>query len=121
MRKRLAALVLALLTATSTAVVASGEAEARPCWRYRQIALNQGFTRAQWRWPMRHIMWRESRCLPWAYNSSSGATGLMQIMPFWADDCGGWPARLFRPRFNIHCARHVYRVQGWDAWSTFDG
>ena len=45
--------------------------------------------------------------------------GLMQVMPMWADDCGGIPADLFDPTFNLRCALHVHGVQGWPAWSTY--
>jgi hypothetical protein len=64
------------------------------------------------------LMWRESRCDPGAHNAS-GASGLMQVMPMWADDCGGTPAQLLEPQFNLTCARHVFEVQGWQAWSTY--
>lgn len=64
------------------------------------------------------LMWRESRCDPTARNPS-GASGLLQVMPMWADDCGGTPADLLEPQFNVSCARHVFEVQGWEAWSTF--
>ena len=63
-------------------------------------------------------MWRESNCQPGAHNRS-GATGLMQIMPMWADDCGGSPGDLYNPSFNLRCARHILNVQGWTAWSTY--
>lgn len=115
--RRLIAVAAVVLSSLTLATTSQGTAEAGPCWRWRHIALDY-FTLSQWRYPVRGIMRRESNCEPDAYNPS-GATGLMQIMPFWADDCGGWPSRLFRPRFNLRCARHVYNVQGWYAWSTY--
>lgn len=64
------------------------------------------------------LMWKESQCRSDAHNGS-GATGLMQVMPMWADDCGGYPALLYDPQFNLICALHVLQVQGWYAWSTY--
>src|SRR4249919_3941193 len=64
------------------------------------------------------LMQRESGCDPNAHNPS-GASGLMQVMPMWADDCGGLPGDLFDPNFNLRCAHHVYETQGWHAWSTY--
>jgi hypothetical protein len=76
-----------------------------------------GFTDVEAR-TVHRLMWAESRCNPHV-RSRAGAIGLMQIMPMWADDCGGSPADLYDPAFNIRCARHVFLVQGWHAWSTY--
>jgi membrane-bound lytic murein transglycosylase MltF len=70
-------------------------------------------------WPtLNRIMYRESHCQPEVRNRS-GASGLLQIMPMWADDCGGVPAQLFDPLFNLACGVYVLGVQGWQAWSTY--
>jgi len=89
------------------------------CSQWAQTALDAGWTKDQWYEPVARIMYAESRCDPSAYNGASGVTGLMQIMPFWADDCGGWPSKLYEPWFNLRCALHVYHVQGWGAWVTY--
>jgi Lysozyme like domain len=89
------------------------------CSQWAQTALDAGFTKDEWYEPVARIMYAESRCDPSAYNGASGVTGLMQIMQFWADDCGGWPSKLYEPWFNLHCAVHVRNVQGWDAWVTW--
>jgi hypothetical protein len=60
---------------------------------------------------------RESNCWPGAINSRSGATGLFQIMPMWADDCGTTRHGLLDGFTNAVCAAHIYAVQGPDAWS----
>lgn len=86
------------------------------CGEWRDLALEVGWPAEEWPWVNR-IMFRESRCTPDAYNRS-GASGLMQIMPMWADDCGGTRDDLFDPRFNLACALHVMAVQGPHAWST---
>ena len=88
------------------------------CSQWAQTALDVGFSKDQWYEPVSRIMYRESNCDPGAYNPS-GASGLMQIMPMWADDCGGSSGDLFDPWFNLNCAVHVYHVQGWGAWSTY--
>jgi len=68
------------------------------------------------------IAWRESRCDPEAVNSSSGALGLVQIMPFWlAALCPAGiaceRADLLRGDVNLEAARYVFDRQGFDAWS----
>jgi hypothetical protein len=85
------------------------------CAEWYPTARAAGFTAAQWPTVAR-IMYRESRCMPGAYNRS-GATGLMQIMPMWARSCGGTPSSLFDAAFNLRCAVHILRVQGWGAWA----
>lgn len=87
------------------------------CAQWSANALAAGWSSSQWP-TLDRIMYRESRCQPGAHNPS-GATGLLQIMPMWADDCGGSPGDLYDPGFNLRCGRHVYRVQGWGAWSTY--
>ena len=87
------------------------------CGQWSDDALAAGWSASQWP-TLDRIMYRESRCQPGAYNPS-GASGLLQIMPMWADDCGGSSSDLFDPGFNLRCGRYVYRVQGWSAWSTY--
>ncbi|SRR5580765_2821062 len=70
------------------------------------------------------VMRRESGCDPRAHNPS-GASGALQIMPMWADDCGtirgdrGAGTGLFDLWTNIRCGVHVYSVQGGNAWTTW--
>lgn len=114
-------------TATATAQAVRGEqVQLDPpppppdygrCGEWHDLAMWAGFSEADWPTVSR-IMYRESRCQPGARNAS-GASGLMQIMPMWADDCGGVRAELFDPAFNLACAEHVRDVQGWRAWSTY--
>ena len=78
-------------------------------------ALDAGWTSAQWE-TLNWIMAHESNCDPGAHNPS-GASGLLQIMPMWADDCGG--GSLFDPWFNLSCGLYVYGQQGWGAWSVY--
>ena len=91
-----------------------------PCAEWYWWAIEAGFTHDQWMYPLNIIMHRESNCQPGAHNRS-GATGLTQVMPMWADDCGGVPADLYDPAFNLRCAHHIWEVSGWGAWSTNPG
>jgi hypothetical protein len=88
------------------------------CAEWYGTAISAGWSSADWP-TVDRIMYAESRCNPGAYNGASGVTGLMQIMPFWAADCGGSPGDLYDPWFNLACALHVYHVQGWQAWVTY--
>jgi hypothetical protein len=85
------------------------------CPQWMGDALDAGWSNEQWS-TLNWIMERESRCDPGAYNPS-GATGLLQIMSGWADDCGG--GSLFDPAFNLRCGLYVYHQQGWSAWSVY--
>lgn len=93
------------------------QAVSGPCSEWYATAMSVGWSPAQWS-TLKQIMYRESRCQPGAHNRS-GATGLIQIMPMWADDCGGTPSMLFDPTFTLSCGLHILHVQGWRAWSTY--
>lgn len=88
-----------------------------PCDQWIGTARVAGFDDSQIP-TLLNIMWRESRCDPTQQNPNGGASGLVQIMPMWADDCGGYPVSLFDPQFNLNCAMHILHVQGWGAWAT---
>ena len=60
----------------------------------------------------------ESGGNPGAHNPS-GASGLFQVMPFWADHLGIPRDALFDPSVNAEVAHYVWSVQGWDAWSCY--
>lgn len=65
------------------------------------------------------LMGRESAGDPEARNTSTGAAGLMQVMPFWADKLGYRYADLFSPGINLWIARQIRDQQGWGAWSPY--
>lgn len=92
------------------------EEVAGPCSEWYATAMSVGWTPQQWS-RLKFIMHRESRCQPGVWNRYAGATGLLQIMPMWADDCGGTRAMLYDPTFNLACGLHILHVQGWQAWS----
>lgn len=51
--------------------------------------------------------------------SYAGAHGLMQIMPFWAEEFGITVESLYQPDVNMWVARKVYEIQGWEAWDPY--
>lgn len=55
-----------------------------------------------------------------ARNSSSGASGLLQVMPFWADEYGVSRSDLFEPDINLWISRKIRDTQGWTAWSPYN-
>ncbi|HEY6628181.1 MAG TPA: lytic transglycosylase domain-containing protein [Acidimicrobiia bacterium] len=65
------------------------------------------------------LMGKESGGQPEARNSSTGAAGLMQVMPFWADRFGYSYSELFDPGINLWVARQIRDEQGWRAWSPY--
>jgi len=65
------------------------------------------------------LMEKESAGDPEARNSSTGAAGLMQVMPFWAKKLGYSYSDLFDPGINLWIARQIRDDQGWRAWSPY--
>lgn len=88
---------------------ASAEYEG-PCAEWGALAIEAGWQPDQWP-RLSDVMWCESRCDPGAHNRS-GASGLLQIMPFW------WKGRdAFDPFVNLSMGAEIYAIQGWRAWS----
>jgi soluble lytic murein transglycosylase-like protein len=65
------------------------------------------------------LMELESAGDPGARNPSSGASGLMQVMPVWAGHFGYSPLDLFDPWTNLEVAARIRDQQGWGAWSPY--
>jgi hypothetical protein len=71
---------------------------------------------------------RESGLAPWAYNSSSCASGLFQhICSYWPGRAHAlpraqfprWPdSSVFRARANVWAAARMVKAGGWGAWTT---
>lgn len=118
----LAVLVSSLLAPLDASVRASREvplqADAPPvtaaygghCAEWAGPALEAGWAADQLPELLDVIMWCESKCRPEAHNPS-GASGLLQIMPFWSKG-----RDLFDPATNLTVGLEVYRAQGWRAW-----
>lgn len=111
----------------------SREWVAGDCATFFALAMDAGWT---WNdWPtLSRIMWRESRCLPDAYNGRGRdrSYGLVQLNTrggLWDQPIGwGAPALrelcglttredLFEPFTNLACARKLYEIRGWKPWS----
>lgn len=65
------------------------------------------------------LMELESAGDPGARNPTSGASGLMQVMPFWAGHFGHSTSDLFDPWTNLEVAALIRDQQGWEAWSPY--
>jgi soluble lytic murein transglycosylase-like protein len=65
------------------------------------------------------LMERESGGDPGAVNPSSGASGLMQVMPDWADVFGYRRDDLFDPLVNLWISSQIGEQQGWGAWTPY--
>ena len=65
------------------------------------------------------LMALESGGNPGATNSSSGASGLMQVLPSWADDFGVSRDALYDPATNLSISRSLYDDGGWGHWSPW--
>jgi hypothetical protein len=68
----------------------------------------------------RCVAWRESRYQATARNTSSGAAGLFQLMPFWWDGNNefGWSFDPYDAQQNAIHAHLIWKVYGWEPWTT---
>lgn len=101
--------------------------EARAVARHTRTATAQyGKTVGRWIWLLGDVGWprstwgqlafiinRESRGYPGVVNSSSGCTGLLQILPSNVSE----PARLSDPRYNLEQGLRLYRLAGFSPWA----
>ena len=55
-----------------------------------------------------------------ATNPSSGASGLMQVLPSWADVFGVTRDALYDPATNLSISRALYDDGGWGHWSPWN-
>jgi hypothetical protein len=110
--------VAALAFAEQVRVEEEAAAAHGRCGEWHDLAIQVGWTEEQWP-TVDRIMFRESRCDPNAYHPKYGASGLMQVLARYTDDCGGNPGDLFDPAFNLTCSLWILGEQGWSAWSTW--
>jgi len=66
------------------------------------------------------LMQHESGGNPNAQNSSSGASGLMQVLPSWAGKFGYSESDLFNPDVNLSISKALYDDGGWGHWSPWN-
>ena len=109
-------------TTTSTTAVPKG------CAQYVADAITAGWPADQA--PMlARVMFRESRCVPTAFNqfdSNQGSRGLMQINGIhkeWLIEQGFITSLddLFVPSVNLRVSAHLYAMVGWSAWASTHG
>ena len=115
-------------TIALTPIATTTTAMPKGCAAYVADAISAG-------WPadqaptLARVMFRESRCIPTAYNaqdSNGGSRGLMQINGVhkrWLMDTGYIDSLddLFNPDINLRAALHLWNMVGWSAWSATHG
>jgi len=98
------------------------------CAQYVADAITAGWPADQA--PMlARVMFRESRCIPTAFNaqdSNGGSRGLMQMNGThvqWLTELGFITTLddLFKPEVNLAASAHLYRMVGWQAWASTHG
>lgn len=99
---------------------AEAAAESQPHWRVRrwEPLVSSYFSAADVERVL-CLMDHESRGDPKALNPSSGASGLMQVMPFWADHFGYSREEMFNPAINLEMAAWILERHGWNSWSPY--
>ena len=121
-------ITLTSIVPTTTAAPATTTTVPKGCAEYVADAITAG-------WPadqapvLALVMFRESRCNPKAWNgadSNGGSRGLLQINGIhetWLIEAGIITKLddLFYPDVNIRAALQVYRILGWQAWSSTHG
>jgi hypothetical protein len=121
-------ITLTSIVPTTTAAPATTTTVPKGCAEYVADAITAG-------WPadqapvLARVMFRESRCNPLAWNgkdSNGGSRGLLQINGVheaWLIEAGIITKLddLFYPDVNIRAALQVYRILGWQAWSSTHG
>ena len=65
------------------------------------------------------LMQQESGGNPNARNPRSGAAGLMQVLPSWAEVFGYDVADLFDPSVNLWISVQLADRHGWSSWSPY--
>ena len=109
-------------TTTTTTTVPKG------CAQYVADAITAGWPADQA--PMlARVMFRESRCIPSAYNAQDtggGSYGLLQINgqhKDWLMQTGFITGLddLFVPSVNLKVSAHLYSMVGWSAWASTHG
>jgi soluble lytic murein transglycosylase-like protein len=107
-----AALVVLALFATALATAPAASATSGSCPQYNRLL-------AAYHLPVStfsRIMYRESRCIPWA-RSRSHDSGLLQINDVHRRRGGvAYGLNLYNPRINIMVAARLYHLAGLRPW-----
>ena len=115
-------------TIALTPVPTTTTAVPKGCAAYVADAISAGWP-AEQAPTLARVMFRESRCIPTAFNakdSNGGSRGLMQINGThkgWLMDTGYINSLddLFNPDINLRAALHLWHMVGWSAWSATHG
>ncbi len=101
------------------------------CPELYEVAMSVGWEQKQWP-KLSHIIHRESRCNPGAWNRAdpgTGSRGLTQINSFWCSVNKNNPTGflqaagvlntcddLFRPRVSLKASLVIWNRSGWSPW-----
>ena len=137
MRKWFLSIVAICLIMQTTHAHAVSKEVVGKCGHWLDDALHVGWSRSHIS-KLDYVMWRESRCLPNAFNSNDpngGSGGLLQINHFWCLPSkyfsNGWLqaqgvlnscAQLSNPVINLRAALAIFKYSekqnnnGWQPW-----
>ena len=102
---------------TTTTIPAVAIPESAECPQWWPLAVEVG-------WPVEElpmldrILWRESRCLPDAWNGhDAGLTQINQIHTEFVAVMGwSWPQDMYNPEYNLRFALKLWQGSGWRPW-----
>jgi len=111
-------------TIALTPIATTTTAAPKGCAQYVADAISAGWP-AEQAPTLARVMFRESRCIPTAYNakdSNGGSRGLMQINGThkrWLMETGYINSLddLYNADINLRAALHLWRMVGWSAWA----
>ena len=123
-------ITLTSIVPATTAAPATTTTVPKGCAEYVADAITAGWPADQA--PMlARVMFRESRCIPTAYNAkdtAGGSYGLLQVNgqhKDWLMQTGFITSLndLFNPDVNLRAALHLYRMVGnsWSPWAATNG
>jgi hypothetical protein len=117
-------------TSTTTTVWVEPQPKSE-CEMALQLALDVGWPAEQMA-TLARVLWRESRCIPTAFNPNDpmgGSRGYAQLNGFWCTPSSSWPIGwlqaqgiittcedLFDPELNLRSALAIWRNSGWHPW-----
>lgn len=108
---------LALLASVAVVIPSAASASGGSCPQWHDLAIQEGWSEADYA-RISPIMWRESHCIPTAYNRHSHDAGLLQLHRNWWSFFGVSSQELMNPATNLHYGHEVLMIQGWSAWSA---
>lgn len=90
------------------------------CGEWRNLALAVGWPESEWP-RLNYIIWRESRCLPWADSGPDhGLTQINRIHTDWLAMMGWTHEDMYVPELNLTFAYRLWETSGWRPWGFDD-